>query len=95
MVPGMNWERFTYDYHLDLTSRALRGHLITIEAYKEAALNLVLPPEWRSQLDKLNRVRVVHGTTALEGMGGSGQPRRPQEARRLRAQGTGPSGGPS
>lgn len=63
----MDWERFTYDYALDLASRALRGHLITIEAYKVAALNLVLPPEWRSQLDKLNRVRAVHGTTALEG----------------------------
>jgi Fic family protein len=67
MVPEMDWERFTYDYDFDPTSRALRGHVIMIEAYKEAALNLILPPEWRSQLDKLNRVRVVHGTTALEG----------------------------
>ncbi len=63
----MDWDRFTYDYHLDLTSSTLLGHVITIEAYKVAALNLILPPDWRSQLDKLNRVRVVHGTTALEG----------------------------
>jgi Fic family protein len=63
----MDWERFTYDYDLDLNSSNLCGYLITIEAYKEAALNLILPPDWRSQLDKLNRVRVVHGTTALEG----------------------------
>jgi len=41
--------------------------VISIEAYKEAALNLVLPADWREQLDKLNRVRAVHGTTALEG----------------------------
>ena len=38
-----------------------------IEAYKEAALNLLLPPHWKAQLDRLNRVRAVHGTTALEG----------------------------
>jgi Fic family protein len=43
------------------------GHIVSIEAYKEAALNLVLPPDWREQLDKLNRVRAVYGTTALEG----------------------------
>lgn len=41
--------------------------LVQIEAYKEAALNLVLPPDWRDSLDQLNRVRAVHGTTALEG----------------------------
>ena len=66
-VSTMDWERFTYDYRLDLTLEPLLGHVVTIEAYKEAALNLVLPPEWRNQLDRLNRVRVVHGTTALEG----------------------------
>ncbi len=38
-----------------------------IEAYKEAALNLVLPPDWRTWLDRLNRIRALHGTTALEG----------------------------
>jgi len=62
----MDWDRFTYDYRLESTGELL-SPLITIEAYKEAALNLVLPPDWRTQLDKLNRVRVVHGTTALEG----------------------------
>ncbi|MGI8785758.1 MAG: Fic family protein [Acidobacteriota bacterium] len=41
--------------------------LISVEAYKEAALNLVVPSDWQNQLDKLNRVRAVHGTTALEG----------------------------
>ncbi len=66
-VSRMNWERFSYDYHLDLTADTLLRHVITIEAYKEAALNLVLPPEWRTQLDRLNRVRAVYGTTALEG----------------------------
>ena len=61
----MDWERFRFDYRLRLDD--LRSELIRIEAYKEAALNLVLPPDWRAQLDRLNRVRAVHGTTALEG----------------------------
>lgn len=59
------WKRFTFDY--ELVVEDLFGYLVAIEAYKQAALNLVLPPDWRNQLDKLNRVRAVHGTTALEG----------------------------
>ncbi len=47
--------------------QARLGPVINIEAYKEASLNLVLPPDWREQLDRLNRARQVHGTTALEG----------------------------
>lgn len=61
----MDWEQFRFDYVLD--ERSMGGLLVQIEAYKEAALNLVLPPEWRDSLDQLNRVRAVHGTTALEG----------------------------
>src|SRR6266849_2803284 len=61
----MNWERFTFQFRLE--ARDLTAELISIEAYKEAAMNLILPSDWREQLDKLNRVRAVHGTTALEG----------------------------
>lgn len=61
----MDWERFEFEYRFK-TDHLLRL-LVTIEAYREAALNLVLPPDWREQLDRLNRVRAVHGTTALEG----------------------------
>ena len=61
----MDWERFRFDYRLDEAS--MGPLLVQIEAYKEAALNLVLPPHWRNSLDRLNRVRAVHGTTALEG----------------------------
>ena len=61
----MDWQRFQFDYRLQ--SEALFSCLIQIEAYKEAALNLILPPDWREKLDRLNRVRAVHGTTALEG----------------------------
>lgn len=63
----MDWDRFTFDFHLDMNSTLLLPQIIAVEAFKEAALNLVLPPDWRDQLDKLNRVRAVHGTTALEG----------------------------
>jgi Fic family protein len=61
----MDWTSFSFEYRLH--TGGLLPDLISIEAYKEAALNLVLPPDWRKQLDKLNRVRAVYGTTALEG----------------------------
>lgn len=61
----MDWRRFTFDFHLD--SGKFPDSLITIEAYKRAVLNLVIPPDWRDHLDRLNRIRVVRGTTALEG----------------------------
>ncbi len=60
----MDWERFRFAW------RPLGGftrELIRIEAYREAALNLLLPPAWSRTLDELNRIRAVHGTTALEG----------------------------
>lgn len=61
----MDWERFSFEYHLD--TKDLFHDLVSIEAYKEASLNLSLPQEWQTQLDRLNRVRAVHGTTAIEG----------------------------
>lgn len=61
----MDWETFSFDYRVRQAS--LQAELVQIEAYKEAALNLLLPPHWKAQLDRLNRVRAVHGTTALEG----------------------------
>lgn len=61
----MNWDRFSFEF--DLSETELFRDLISIEAYKEASLNLAFPQEWQSQLDGLNRVRAVHGTTAIEG----------------------------
>ena len=60
----MDWNRFSFRWRLE---GDFFPDLVQIEAYREAALNLVLPPEWSRQLDELNRIRAVHGTTALEG----------------------------
>ncbi|MFQ6029050.1 MAG: Fic family protein [Dehalococcoidia bacterium] len=59
------WDDFSFDY--TLSQNDIFEDLIAIEGYKQAALNLVLPQEWSNQLDRLNRVRAVYGTTALEG----------------------------
>jgi Fic family protein len=62
---AMNWRKFSFEFNLD--ANGLAPDLILIEAYKEAATSLLLPPDWRAQLDRLNRVRAVYGTTVLEG----------------------------
>lgn len=62
----MDWDKFSFEYSMDLIKKD-QVLFIAIEAYKEASLNLVLAPDWQEQLDKLNRVRAVYGTTALEG----------------------------
>ncbi len=59
------WDEFHFDYRLE--QKRIYESLITIEAHRQTAQNLILAPEWRRQLDRLNRVRAVHGTTALEG----------------------------
>jgi len=61
----MDWNKFSFEYRFDL--KDLFQDLVSIEAYRKASLNLVLAPEWQSQLDRLNRIRAVHGTTAIEG----------------------------
>ena len=61
----MDWERFSFEYQLD--TQGLLRDLGSIEAYK-VSLSLVFPQsKWQRQLDRLNRVRTVHGTTAIEG----------------------------
>ena len=59
------WEEFRFEYRLDNSS--LMVPTITIEAHRQAADKLILAPEWSDQLDRLNRVRAVYGTTAIEG----------------------------
>ena len=61
----MDWGKFSFEYQLD--TQGLLHDLGAIEAYK-VSLNLVFPQsKWQRQLDRLNRVRAVHGTTAIEG----------------------------
>ncbi len=63
----MEWNRFGFEYRLDLNDRRLLQRLVQIEGYREAARNLVLPSHWRDRLDRLNRIRAIRGTTGLEG----------------------------
>ena len=63
----MDWNRFGFDYRLDMGVPKLRRLLVRIEGYREAARNLVLPSSWRDRLDRLNRIRAIRGTTGLEG----------------------------
>ncbi len=61
----MDWSRFSFQYLLDL--KGFMRLLIRIEGRKEAAMSLLLPSEWKERLDLLNRIRTIHGSTALEG----------------------------
>ena len=61
----MDWSRFGFDYRLELPG--IMSFLVGIEGRREAAMSLLLPSKWKQQLDVLNRIRTVRGTTALEG----------------------------
>lgn len=61
----MDWLCFDFDYRLELPG--MMSVLVRIEGRKEAAMSLLLPLEWKEQLDVLNRIRTIHGSTALEG----------------------------
>ena len=82
------WEEFRFEYHLD--GSAFQALLITIEAHRLAANNLVLAPGWRAQLDRLNRARAVFGTTAIEGNPLS----EPEVSRQIELADQEPGGGP-
>ena len=66
-IRGQIWTGKGFSFEYQLNPQDLFRDLVSIEAYKEASLNLVFPQEWQHQLDRLNRVRAVHGTTAIEG----------------------------
>ena len=50
-----------------LKTDGILSEVVSIEAHKQSAQNLILPPDRRNQLDQFNRVGAVHGTTVLEG----------------------------
>ena len=60
----MDWGRFGFRWRPE---GDFSSDLIQIEASRQATLNLLLPRDWSRELDRLNRIRAVHGTTALEG----------------------------
>lgn len=61
----MDCSRFGFDYRLEL--QEMMSFLVRIEGRREAAMSLLLPSDWKDQLDVLNRIRTIHGSTALEG----------------------------
>lgn len=60
-----NWDSF--EFALEFTRDRLRDELVNIEAYRLSLNKLILPQEWRQDLQNLYIVRSVHGTTAIEG----------------------------
>ncbi len=64
-VRQVDWSCFSFDYRLELPG--MTPMLVRIEGRKEAAMSLLLPAKWKEQLDVLNRIRTIHGSTALEG----------------------------
>ena len=60
----MDWRRFDFRWRPE---GDFSSDLIQVEASRQATRNLLLPPEWSRELNRLNRIRAVHGTTALEG----------------------------
>lgn len=61
----MDWAKFDFAYRYEIPG--LPSTIVSIEASKEAAMTLILPSDWKETLNRLNRVRAVHGTTAIEG----------------------------
>lgn len=62
----MDWKSFTFMYTMG-RREPIMNLLIEIEASKRTVERLLLPPPWMEALEQLNRVRTIHGTTALEG----------------------------
>ncbi len=60
-----DWASFGFEIRYDRD--AIRNELVNIEAYRLSLNQLILPQEWRVELQSLFIVRSVHGTTAIEG----------------------------
>ena len=60
----MDWERFSYEFHL---TKTFSDVLISIEGYRRAVERILIPYAWKNQLNRLNRIKAIHGTTAIEG----------------------------
>jgi len=60
-----DWDAFQFELRLD--QGRLQAEIINIEAYRLSLNKLILPQEWKQDLQRLYIVRAVHGTTAIEG----------------------------
>lgn len=62
----MRWN-VVFDPGLNELDKPVLRSLIEIEAYKKSVLKLPLPPRMRREIDQLNIVRQIKGTTGIEG----------------------------
>ena len=66
-VPKMPTDWRSFRFELRFNGDRLRDDIVNIEAYRLSLGKLILPQNWREDLQKLHIVRSVHGTTAIEG----------------------------
>ena len=60
----MDWDRFSFEFKLNKNFSEL---LISIDAYRQAVERIYIPNAWKTELNRLNRIRSIHGTSAIEG----------------------------
>ena len=60
----MDWNEFSYKF---LLLKDFSEVLISIEAYRRTVEQILIPNAWKTELNRLNRIRAIHGTTAIEG----------------------------
>ncbi|MCY3883734.1 MAG: Fic family protein [Gammaproteobacteria bacterium] len=60
----MDWTAFAFKYTL---GKNFSEQLISIDGYRRAVERIVIPNAWKTKLNRLNRIRAIHGTTAIEG----------------------------
>lgn len=60
----MDWDKFSFTFYL---SQDFRKVLISIDACRQTVEWILIPNAWKTELNRLNRIRSIHGTTAIEG----------------------------
>lgn len=60
----MDWNAFEFKYIL---RESFSDELISIDGYRRAVERILIPNAWKTKLNRLNRIRAIHGTTAIEG----------------------------
>ncbi|MGE5577813.1 MAG: Fic family protein [Syntrophothermus sp.] len=61
-----SWD-INFDPRIDLNDRALWGLYVQVESYRLSVLKIPIPPGVRREIDRLNIVRQIKGTTGIEG----------------------------